>query len=41
MVVREILRDRERLAKLFVVLFWISMVILAIGYYFIIKDLLG
>ena len=37
----DIFHDRERLMKLFLVAFWVSLVFLAIGYAIIISDLLG
>ncbi len=34
-----LLRDRETLMKLFIIAFWSSLVIMAIGFFFIIREL--
>jgi hypothetical protein len=37
----KLLRDKALMMKLFLVAFWSSLVIMAIGFYFIVRDLVG
>ncbi len=41
MPLERILRDRELMMKLFLVAFWSSLVFIAIGFYFIVRELFG
>ena len=41
MPIEDILRNRETMMKLFMVGFWISLVFIAIGGYFILRELFG
>jgi hypothetical protein len=36
-----ILRNRETMMRLFLVAFWSSLVFIAIGFYFIVRELFG